>query len=95
MREHNKGSKQRSDGRASVPADLEDRCARPSLPPEARRATRDDSGWKTAEPMPINEAANNSNAKVGAMASSSRPMKVTTMPIGSVTAWAYGRYNAR
>ena len=27
-------------------------CAKPYRPPEARRATRDDSGWNTAEPSP-------------------------------------------
>ncbi len=29
----------------------------PCLPPEASRATRDDSGWNTDEPMPISPAA--------------------------------------
>ncbi len=32
-------------------------CARPCRPPEASRATREDSGWNTEEPMPISAAA--------------------------------------
>ena len=32
-------------------------CARPYRPPEAIRATRDDSGWKTEEPVPTIAAA--------------------------------------
>ena len=35
-------------------------CARPYRPPEARRATREDSGWKIAEPRPISAAPNSS-----------------------------------
>ena len=31
-------------------------CARPWRPPEAMRATRLDSGWNTAEPMPTSMA---------------------------------------
>ena len=55
----------------------------PCRPPDARRATREDSGWKTAEPMPINDAASKSRPKVGAIASSSRPSRVNNMPTGS------------
>ena len=43
-------------------------CAKPCFPPEAIRATRDDSGWKTAEPMPMSAAARSSKGKVGAIA---------------------------
>ena len=32
-------------------------CASPNRPPEAMRATRDDSGWKIAEPSPTSAAA--------------------------------------
>ena len=32
-------------------------CASPCCPPEASRATREDSGWNTDEPMPISAAA--------------------------------------
>ena len=38
-------------------------CARPWRPPEASRATREDSGWKIAEPMPIRLAAKSSIPK--------------------------------
>ena len=31
-------------------------CAKPNRPPDASRATRDDSGWKMAEPRPISIA---------------------------------------
>ena len=34
--------------------------ARPCRPPEASRATREDSGWKTEEPVPIRAAASSS-----------------------------------
>jgi hypothetical protein len=32
-------------------------CAMPCLPPEAMRATREDSGWKIDEPVPTRAAA--------------------------------------
>ena len=32
-------------------------CAKPWRPPDASRATRDDSGWNTAEPRPTSAAA--------------------------------------
>ena len=35
-------------------------CARPCRPPEASRATRDDSGWNTDEPVPTMAAASSS-----------------------------------
>jgi len=35
-------------------------CAVPNLPPEPRRAMREASGWKVAEPMPITAAATSS-----------------------------------
>ena len=35
-------------------------CAKPWRPPEAMRATREASGWKTAEPTPTNAAAKTS-----------------------------------
>ena len=31
-------------------------CASPCRPPDAIRATREDSGWKTAEPRPTSPA---------------------------------------
>src|SRR5271168_2278825 len=57
-------------------------CATPCRPPDAKRATRDDSGWKTADPKPINEPATNSQVKLGAAESSNRPSRVNTIPIG-------------
>ena len=36
-------------------------CASPCLPPLAMRATREDSGWKTEEPVPIRAAAASSS----------------------------------
>ncbi len=32
-------------------------CASPCCPPEASRAMREDSGWNTADPLPIMAAA--------------------------------------
>ena len=37
-------------------------CARPCRPPEAMRATREDSGWNTEEPVPMSAAATSSSA---------------------------------
>ena len=37
-------------------------CASPCLPPEAMRATREDSGWNTEEPVPMSAAATSSRA---------------------------------
>ena len=37
-------------------------CANPCLPPLAMRATREDSGWKTEEPLPMSAAATSSTA---------------------------------
>jgi hypothetical protein len=41
---------------------------------------RDDSGWNTADPMPIRAAAVSTIGKVVALARSSRPHKVDAMP---------------
>ena len=37
-------------------------CASPCRPPDAMRATREDSGWKTEEPSPTSPAASSSVA---------------------------------
>ena len=58
-------------------------CAKPCCPPEASRATRDDSGWKMADPMPTKAAASSTIPKLGANASSTIPTRVDTMPSGS------------
>src|SRR5690606_29377760 len=58
-------------------------CARPCRPPEAMRATRDDSGWNTDDPVPTSAAATSKYGSDGANASSSRPTSVKPMPIGS------------
>ncbi|MNT13369.1 hypothetical protein D3C72_1483380 [compost metagenome] len=58
-------------------------CAMPCWPPEAMRATREDSGWKMDEPVPISAAAASTVVKLGANASSSRPHRVKHMPAGN------------
>jgi len=58
-------------------------CAKPWRPPDAMRATREDSGWNTEEPEPIRAAATSSIGKLDAFASSSRPVSVKPMPIAS------------
>ena len=58
-------------------------CASPWRPPDAMRATREDSGWNTDEPEPINAAASSNIGNVDAFASSSRPLSVKPMPIAS------------
>ncbi len=35
-------------------------CAKPNRPPDAARATREESGWKIDDPMPIAIAARRS-----------------------------------
>lgn len=55
-------------------------CARPGRPPEAMRATRDDSGWNTEEPVPTSAAASSNSGKLPALDSSSRPHRVAPMP---------------
>ena len=47
------------------------------------RATREDSGWNTDEPVPTSAAATSSTAKFGAVASNRRPHRVKPMPTGS------------
>jgi hypothetical protein len=46
------------------------------------RASRDASGWKIDEPMPINPAATNNAVNVPACESSTRPTSVKLMPTG-------------
>ena len=58
-------------------------CARPCRPPDAMRATRDDSGWNTDEPQPTSAAATSSTPKLGATDISSSPTSVKPMPTGS------------
>ncbi len=58
-------------------------CARPCWPPEAMRATREASGWNTAEPMPTSAAAISSASKLGARAKRMMPTNVKHMPTGS------------
>jgi hypothetical protein len=58
-------------------------CASPCRPPEAKRATREDSGWNTDDPMPTSDAASSSTGKLDALASSSRPVRVKPMPTAS------------
>ena len=57
-------------------------CAKPCRPPDASRATRDDSGWNTDEPMPTIATAKRITPYVGATESSSRPTSVKAMPVG-------------
>ena len=58
-------------------------CASPCCPPEAMRATRDDSGWNTADPIPTIATAARTIAKVGADAIRISPTMVNVIPIGS------------
>lgn len=44
---------------------------------------REDSGWKIDEPSPTKAAASSTMPKLGAKASSSRPIRVAVMPMGS------------
>jgi hypothetical protein len=47
------------------------------------RATRDDSGWNTADPIPTHPTASRIAPKLGARASSTSPTSVALIPTGS------------
>src|SRR5215831_12187822 len=55
-------------------------CASPYRPPAAMRATREASGWKTDEPIPMNMAANRMAGYVEARDINRRPTSVMLMP---------------
>src|ERR1017187_2570399 len=57
-------------------------CANPCCPPEAMRATRDDSGWNTADPIPTSATAASTTAKLGAEAIRISPTMVNVIPTG-------------
>ena len=57
--------------------------APPCCPPDAIRATRDDSGWNTDDPTPTSATASRIMPKRGANAKSSRPESVNPIPTGS------------
>src|SRR5439155_987105 len=61
--------------------------ASPYRPPAAMRATREASGWKIAEPIPINVAASRIAGYVEARDINRRPTRVRPMP----TIREYGR----
>jgi hypothetical protein len=83
MRDDDEGGQNRADSRAEVAADLKTDCARPCRPPDESRATREDSGWKIDEPMPIIAAASSSIGKLPACDSITSPSIVKPMPIAS------------
>ena len=47
----------------ALPPTWKSDCAKPCRPPEAIRATRDDSGWKIDEPMPTQPTATSTSAE--------------------------------
>ena len=47
----------------ALPPTWKNDWAKPCRPPEARRATRDDSGWKIDEPMPTHATATRIDAE--------------------------------
>ncbi len=58
-------------------------CASPCRPPEAIRATRDDSGWNTEDPTPTSAAATRIVWKLPARASTTRPTRVKPIASGN------------
>src|SRR5215470_9372445 len=68
-------------------------CARPYLPPAAMRATREASGWKTDEPIPISIAARRIRGYVDARDIRSRPTRVRLMP--AVREYGCGRRSVK
>src|SRR5450759_5293818 len=77
----NAASKGPSDEPALPPTWNSD-CANPCCPPEAMRATRDDSGWNTADPIPTSATAASTTAKLGAEAIRISPTMVNVIPTG-------------
>src|SRR5450830_1730450 len=81
LTQHDDGN-QRCNGEprdAALSAGDDDPCRQP----DAMRATREASGWKTEEPVPTSAAATSSTPKFGATDSSSKPHKVEPMPMAS------------
>ncbi len=67
----------------ALPPTWNNDCASPCCPPDAMRATRDDSGWNTADPIPTIATAASTMPKVGADAITISPTIVNVIPIGS------------
>ncbi len=57
--------------------------ANPCRPPDASRATRLDSGWKTAEPSPTIAAESSRTGKLHATESARMPTRLSPMPATS------------
>src|ERR1700730_1055209 len=57
--------------------------ASPCRPPEAIRARREASGWKTDDPMPTSPAAQRIIGALVALDRISRPMRVNPIPIAN------------
>ena len=64
-------------------------CAKPCCPPEARRATRDASGWNTAEPMPIRAADARSSGNAGTRENKMSPIRVEPIPTAREYGWGW------
>lgn len=58
-------------------------CASPCRPPDAILATRDDSGWKTDDPIPTSAAARRREEKLRATERRRSPARVLAIPIAS------------
>ena len=66
-----------------VPPSVNSDCAKPWRPPDAMRAMREASGWKTADPTPISPTDSRIAPKPGALESRIRPAMLEAMPAGS------------
>ena len=71
----------------ALPPTWKSDCASPCCPPEAIRATREDSGWKTALPNPTIPADSSTIGKLPAAESRMSPTRVNVIPAMS----EYGR----
>src|SRR5260370_18581026 len=63
--------------------------ASPCRPPEAMRASREASGWKTDDPMPTSPAEQRIMEKLLEMDKSSKPKSVSPMPMAKE--YGFGR----
>jgi len=63
-----------------LPPTWKSACAKPRRPPDAMKAMREASGWKTAEPSPTTAAEHRIQVKLSARERETSPSSVSPMP---------------
>ena len=91
-RQHDERGQQRPERPSRVfPPTWNSDCAIPCRPPDAIRATRELSGWNTADPSPTSPAETQQAGKLGPPRGSSRPTRVNPMP--AMSEYGLGRWS--